>query len=133
MITVTFFGLIYNILLDIPYTFYVETCLAQEKNPRHVTPLNMIAMRGSGLIFSASSVVIDALMVRFIKKTILPTAANQLQIMDLQDGQLNTITGQGRSEGRTSHVLFGHTKKIFLVHKLQSNLCTTTTLGTLYL
>ena len=108
MIVVTFSVLIYNILLDIPYAIYVETCLAQERDPRPVTRFNLIAVR-TGVIFNACSVVMDVLMVRFIKQTILPTAVTttiHIQMPNLQEQQTTNhlVTGPVENGGKKGKI-----------------------------
>jgi hypothetical protein len=84
VIAVTFSFFAFNICSDIPYTFYVESCMIAERTPRSVPMVNVIALR-SGIFFNVTSVIVDILMLKFIKKTILainsgPSEASGLSI-----------------------------------------------------
>jgi hypothetical protein len=84
VIAVTFSFFAFNICSDIPYTFYVESCMIAERTPRSVPMVNVIALR-SGIFFNVTSVIVDILMLKFIKKTILainsgPSEASGLAI-----------------------------------------------------
>ena len=63
----------YNIMLDIPFGFFIEFCTSGIRVPRPLTKWNFFANRIGGM-FNVGSVLVDILMVRFIKRTILPSA-----------------------------------------------------------
>jgi hypothetical protein len=100
VIVVTFSVLIYNISMDLPYAIYVESCLINEKDPQPVTRFNLLAFR-TGVIFNLCSVVVDVLMVKFIKQSILPTTTIHIQVPDLSGEQTtrNLTTDQVETKG----------------------------------
>ena len=67
----------YNIWFDIPFAVFVESCFSGKGEPRPVTLTNIIANR-TGVIMNLASVFVDILVVRFIKKTILPVNNHQV-------------------------------------------------------
>lgn len=95
--------------MDVPYAISVETCLGQERDIRPVTKFNLIAFR-TGVIFNACSVVIDVLMVRFIKLTILPATTIHIQMPDLPEEQTGRIqvTGQLGGVGKLTRAVLPH-------------------------
>jgi hypothetical protein len=76
-----------NLWLDIPIAMMVEACASSpERPPRLVGIPNNVATR-SVAIFNFLSLVMDVLVVKFIKKTILPMAHPPLELFD-GSGQL---------------------------------------------
>jgi hypothetical protein len=78
--TATFFG--FNISQDIPFTLYVEACLVNEREPRNMSALNLIVLR-TGAVFNTASVIVDCLMIRFIKRTTLKSAVNPSELSNV--------------------------------------------------
>jgi hypothetical protein len=83
----------FQILYDIPFTFYVEACLAKEREPRNVSMANLIALR-IGAFVNVASVIVDCLMIRFIRKTTVKTNVAPTEVSDISFVvQSNTISG----------------------------------------
>ena len=78
--TATFFA--FNISQDIPFTLYVEACLVNEREPRNVSALNLSVLR-TGAVFNTASVIVDCLMIRFIKRTTLKSAVNPSELSNI--------------------------------------------------
>ena len=76
-----------NIWMDIPIAMMIEACASSpQRPPRLVGIANSVATR-SVAIFNFMSLVMDVLVVKFIKKTILPTTNPPLELFD-EGGQL---------------------------------------------
>ena len=71
----------FQIFHDIPFTFYVEACLTKEREPRNVSMTNLIALR-IGAFVNVASVIVDCLMIRFIRKTTLKIAIAPSELSD---------------------------------------------------
>jgi hypothetical protein len=83
----------FQIFHDIPFTFYVEACLANERVPRNVSMENLIALR-IGAFVNVASVIVDCLMIRFIRKTTLKTNIATTELSDISFVvQSNAISG----------------------------------------
>ena len=84
-LTVCFYTV--NLVLNIPYVLIVEIC---SNKRRPIGLLNALALR-TGMIFNILSIILDILVIRFIRKTVMPETAqdNQLQIMSgqVEDGE----------------------------------------------
>ena len=80
VVSAVFIGV--NVALDIPYTLYVEACRVNDRDPRNVSSTNLIALR-TGVFFNVASVVVDCLMVRFIKKTTLKSSVAPTELSDI--------------------------------------------------
>jgi hypothetical protein len=72
--TATFF--ITNFVYDFPFSKFIDTCANQE--PREYSGLTMTFLQLPNF-FSFFAVLVDIQMLRFLKKTILPTSNNQQQ------------------------------------------------------
>ena len=72
----------FNLMLDIPFVIVVEVCSSKI---RPVGTVNNMMFR-SGFIFNMISIVLDILMIRFIRQTVLPEPVlnNQLQTLSEQ-------------------------------------------------
>jgi hypothetical protein len=77
VLLVAFF--VYSLALDIPFIFIVEVCTNRR---RPIGTLNSLAAR-SGILFNIISVVLDIILIKLIRKTVLPG-----------QGNLQTIEGQ---------------------------------------
>ena len=73
-----------NLILNIPFVVIVEIC-KNERRP--VGTFNSLASR-TGIIFYIFSIILDILVIRFIRKTVLPETGqnNQLQTISEQVG-----------------------------------------------
>ena len=84
-LTVCFYTV--NLVLNIPYVLIVEIC---SNKRRPIGLLNALALR-TGMIFNILSIILDILVIRFIRKNVMPETAqdNQLQIMSgqVEDGE----------------------------------------------
>jgi hypothetical protein len=72
----------FNLMLDIPFVIVVEVCSSKI---RPVGTVNNMMFR-SGFIFNMISIVLDILMIRFIRQTVLPEPVlnNQFQTLSEQ-------------------------------------------------
>ena len=72
----------FNLMLDIPFVIVVEVCSSKS---RPVGTMNNMMFR-SGFIFNMISIVLDILMIRFIRETVLPDSVqnNHLQTLSEQ-------------------------------------------------
>jgi len=80
----------FNLMLDIPFVIVVEVCSSKS---RPVGTMNNMMFR-SGFIFNMISIVLDILMIRFIRETVLPDSVqnNHLQTLSEQvEGNKNII------------------------------------------
>jgi len=59
-------------VLDVPYGILVEACMWQTREPREI-PGSRVLVLQSPNYFNLSALVIDLLMLRFLKKNIQPT------------------------------------------------------------
>ena len=62
-----------HIMLDVPYAIIVETCFYRTRDPRTLPVSKRIALNFP-FLFNIVSLLMDILMLRFLKKTILPTS-----------------------------------------------------------
>ena len=78
---------------DFPFSIIVEACMYQVRQPRHIAePVFMILQ--SPNYFNIISLVIDLLMLRFIKKIVAPVA-NVLVIGPLSQSLQNDVAVVG--------------------------------------
>ncbi len=62
-------------LLDLPFALVIEACSRGDREPREISKIRRMILQSPNY-FNFGSILIDLMMFRFLKKTLLPTSTN---------------------------------------------------------